>query len=467
MLAGGGIREESRYGYNLASDVTAEERYATEGHYEIQLRFTCLQPKGAPANQCAEPEYKEEQVWVVSPVLKQSAYTDYDELSRPRANRGNNGQNVSYTYDDNGNIETVKDSQGKVTTLTYDALDRVVKALDPLSGLTKFEYNAIGNLTKVTDPRDKAATYVYDGFGQLWAQHSPDTGTTTFEHNSAGQRTKMTRANGVATNYGYDGLGRLVSVTASGQSLTYSYDGCTNGKGRLCSTTSPNANTAFQYELDGRLRTRVELTTGNGYQSDYWTYYYYDDLGRMNALVYPNGVAVGYGYAYGRLRTMTVNIGGTIRNVITDAGYLPFGPVMKWTYGNGLQRLMERDKDGRLTAIHTDYYQGLYYGFDTNNRVASLVNGRDRTYDQSFGYDALNRLTTVRATNADENLWYDANGNRTRYQWWTPGNYLADVSYLNDSSNNRVLDDHITYGYDALGNRLSQSWGGGDRHLQL
>jgi YD repeat-containing protein len=138
------------------------------------------------------------------------SFTDYDEMSRPRAGRGNNGQNVRYTYDANGNIRTVTDSMNRVTTLYYDALNRLIASTDPLNQTTYFWYNAADRLTGVTDPRGHtAAIYVYDGFGQLWAEYSPDTGTTSYQYNAAGQLIQMARNDGSSLGYWYDGLGRL------------------------------------------------------------------------------------------------------------------------------------------------------------------------------------------------------------------------------------------------------------------
>lgn len=397
------------------------------------------------------------------------AFTDYDELGRPRASRGNNSQNVRYTYDLNGNIKTITDSLNRVTTLTYDALDRLIESKDPLNGLTQYEYNAADRLTKVTDPRSKITTYVYDGFGQLWAQSSPDTGTTTFTYNASGQRTHTTRNNSQVTTYAYDGLGRTTAATAGGETQIFGYDWCTNGIGRLCNADDPDSTIHYAYELDGRIRIRRELMMANNVLSDYWTNYYYDAIGRLNAITYPNGQAVGYGYASGKLTAMTVNIGGTVSNVITGTQFRPYGPATGWTYGNGLTRNLYYDQnyvagDQRLTGITTmnggSTLQSLLMAYDANDQITSITNYTNTALTQSYGYDALSRLTSQTATGANETISYDANGNRTLYDW------LAPISNQVDTNSNRILKDYIPtgdsiiYGHDALGNRSSQYWNG-------
>ena len=388
------------------------------------------------------------------------AFTDYDELSQVRAQRGNNSQSVTYTRDANGNIKTIVTPSG-TTTLIYDPLNRVVQSIDPLNGSakpTKFEYDAADRLAKVTDPRGKVTTYVYDGFGQLWKQVSPDTGTTTFVYNASGQRTSMTRNDGSVTTYGYDGLGRLTGINAGGQALGYGYDWCTNGKGRLCNTSAPDSQIHYAYAQDGRVAIRREWITGNGVQTDYWTSYYYDAVGRLNAITYPNGMAVGYGYAYGKLTTMTVNIGGTISNVITGAFYQPFGPVVNWAYGNGMTRGYSYDLDGRMTYASAGatgaVVQNLSLGYDSSDRITKVTNSINANLTQDYSYDPLSRLVAFDSTSGNQDFYWDANGNKTRHTWtW-------DESLTVDANSNRINTmGPLQYTYDGRGNLSTYSFG--------
>ena len=106
---------------------------------------------------------------------------------------------------------------------------------DAGGGITLMGYNPLGLTTLVRDARNNATAYSYDGLGNLLSQTSPDTGMTTFAYNSVGQRTQMQRADLATTAYTYDTLGRLKTIASGGQTRTLTYDGCTNGKGLLCS----------------------------------------------------------------------------------------------------------------------------------------------------------------------------------------------------------------------------------------
>ncbi len=130
-------------------------------------------------------------------------------------------------------------------------------------------------------------------------------------------------------------------------------------------------------------------------------------------------MAVGYGYSYGKLSAMTVSIGGTITNVVTNAEYQPFGPAVKWTYGNGLDRGYTYDLDGRLTGISAGdtntILQSLTYAYNTDNTIAKITNGVNSGITQSYIYDELSRLKQMSTGFGDTWTYqYDANGNRIR-----------------------------------------------------
>ena len=400
----------------------------------------------------------------VGPASTQSTlvyrqYTDYDELGRVRRQRGNNGQSVTYTYDANGNVKSAKNALGHTTTYTYDALNRLVESRDPLNGRTQFQYDVADNVTRVIDPRNNATTYTYDGFGQLWRQVSPDTGTTSFQYDQYGRQTGMVRASGAATTYAYDGAGRLTSVQAGGQTQSFAYDACSNGKGRLCTVTDPTGTLNYSYTPDGRRLTQYQTMTGSGIAFN--QSYTYDALGRLTGIAYPGGVSVGYGYANGRLRAVTTRINGTVHNVATNIAYQPFGPATGWTYGNGLTRLQAYDLDGRLTSLGTrdgsSNRQSLAYTYDKANRITRIGNAMHASLSQDYGYDANARLVQSAGgvASANQTFSWDANGNRTAH--------VLDgtaTSYATATGSNRLLQlsggRNRTLHYDANGNMVRQ-----------
>lgn len=461
MVAGNAESEDRTLDHNAAGDVLNTKDWAAVGHYVRQ--FHCLQPDGAPQSQCLEPEWTS--VWVVEPTVERSNFTDYDELSRVRAQRGNNSQNVRYGYDDNSNVKTITDSLNKVTTLTYDALDRVVTSTDPLGGVSRFAYNKVGQLASVTDPRNLVTTYTYDGFGQLWTQNSPDTGTTRFAYDAYGRRTSMTRADGTAsavtTTYGYDTLGRVTSVTANSQVQTFSYDSCTNGSGRVCTFTDPSGSVAYTYTATGQIASQVTQYAGGGTASFSFTY---DKLDRISTVLNVlSGVRTNYTYSYGRLSAVTVTIGGVTKNVATAMTYEPLGPVAGWTYGNGLARSELHDLDGRLTAIASSTTtQSQGYGYNANNELTVLTNTANTALTQSYTYDALSRLTGAgQGSGASDGFALDATGNRSTHTVNGTARTLTTAGTSNQLVNIAGGGVSRAFTYDAFGNRLAETGSNG------
>lgn len=75
-------------------------------------------------------------------------------------------------YDPDGNVQsqTVADATGgdtaRVTSMTYDAYNRVATRTDPGGDTTAFEYDVYGNKVKETDPAGNVNEYTFDADGR-------------------------------------------------------------------------------------------------------------------------------------------------------------------------------------------------------------------------------------------------------------------------------------------------------------
>ena len=398
-------------------------------------------------------------------------FIDYDVGGFVSARRGNNGQNIRYTYDANGDLATVTDSLNHVTSYAYDRHHRINHVTDAKAGHTYLTYDPIGRLLQLTDPLNHITSYSYDGLGQLWSQTSPDTGTTTFAYNGYGQRTGMTRADGITLAYTYDTMGRLLTAGNASRTRTYGYDACTAGKGRLCtlSTTGGTATDAssFTYTAHGELASRSDSIYG----ASYLTSYAYDGLGRVTGISYPSGVSIGYGYTDGQVSAVTATFNGSTQTVAWPDSYQAFGPAGWIHYGNGLYRQNNYDADRRLTGISTNGapggpLQSLTYGINANDEIIAITNGVSSALTQNYGYDQLSRLTSVTATNANQSFSYDAVGNRLSHTWGgatdaysvaAASNRLAAITgprattYTTNAVGNVTAGDGASYTYDPFG----------------
>jgi YD repeat-containing protein len=93
------------------------------------------------------------------------------------------GLTTTVTYDGDGNVISVSESDGTSTTYTYDDLNRVIQQTDPADGdTTIYTYDAAGNLISVTDPDHNMTKFTYDAFGDLISMTDPKFGATTFAY---------------------------------------------------------------------------------------------------------------------------------------------------------------------------------------------------------------------------------------------------------------------------------------------
>jgi RHS repeat-associated protein/uncharacterized repeat protein (TIGR01451 family) len=153
-------------------------------------------------------------------------------------------QNLSFEYDDAGNLEQMWDTAHQLTwNYGYDPLDRLSQAeriLDGASQTYAYAYDPLGNLNQKDSlglsydgPRPHALTYAWD---------------TVLE--------------GQSYDYGYDANGNRTSYGDGTANLSYSYD----PENRLTQVSQDTEVTTFAYDGDGR---RVKRTTPAGEETWY------------------------------------------------------------------------------------------------------------------------------------------------------------------------------------------------------
>jgi YD repeat-containing protein len=120
---------------------------------------------------------------------------------------------TTYTYDAQGNLTTVTNAAGHVTTLSnYDAHGRAGRIVDPNGMTTDLVYHARGWLLSKT----------VSGAGG-------GSETTSYEYDGVGQLKKVTNPDGAAVFYDYDAAHRLKGMSDSlGNSIVYTLDAMGN-----------------------------------------------------------------------------------------------------------------------------------------------------------------------------------------------------------------------------------------------
>lgn len=347
---------------------------------------------------------------------------------------GLNHTMLSYNYPDGydagGKPTHSSDAAGVQRTLGYDALDRLVSAVDNANGTeastenttTNYEHDASDNLTKVVDPSGLATIYAYDGKGQRTGLQSPDTGVSTDAYDAAGNRLVHTDAKGVTSITSYDALNRPTSTTYSDAALNvaYHYDeansltGCAASApiGRLTRIVESAVTTIFCYDAQGQVIQKQQITAA---ATDV-TSYAYTLAGRLHQIVQPDGVVVTDAYnALGQLSSVQVAPpGGSAQIVVSDITYLPFGPVASYTLGNGQAVTRTYDANYALTDI-TSPVLSLHFVRDVLGRIVAEGNAPGASpANETYRYDALSRLIEVddASGNPVQSFTYNKTGDR-------------------------------------------------------
>jgi RHS repeat-associated protein len=138
----------------------------------------------------------------------------------------------SYTYTEDGELETVIEAGGPTTRYTYDANGNRA-SIDVNGTVTTASYDDQDRLTQYGN-----TTYAYDGLGQL-ATRTEGGRTWTFSYDVMGNLERVERDTGPPIEYRYDELGRRVSRSVGGTlDSIYVYRGGqiiaeTNGAGQV------------------------------------------------------------------------------------------------------------------------------------------------------------------------------------------------------------------------------------------
>jgi RHS repeat-associated protein len=370
-----------------------------------------------------------EQVFDSANVQKYVHSYAYDAVNRLLRSIGAQGQTTSFTYDLQSNLRTVTDPLGHKTIFAYDALERRTRITDPNNSATSLRYDTLDHLISVTDPRGLKTSYTWNGLDDEKVITSPDTGSTTRSFDAAGNILTTTNASGKTTTYTYDALNRKTKANfADGSSIVWQYDAGANGKGRLTRITDATGSTSYSYDANGHVTRKQQVISG----LTRTTLYGYDAGGRLSSITYPSGKKVAYTYdTAGNLIRVTVNG----QSLISGVTYAPFGHLTEWRFGNGATYRRTIDKDNRITSLALPAGNNISLLYDAASRITKITDNKIPA--KTFGYDALDRLTSYAGGTQTQSYGYDADSNRTSASL-KDGSTTNTFAYVFPTTSNRL-----------------------------
>jgi RHS repeat-associated protein len=352
----------------------------------------------------------------------------------------NTSRTWNYSYNNYGQVLTIdgpRNDVNDVTTFAYYACTtgaecgQLQSITDAVGRLTVFNtYNANSQPLTITDPNGVITTLVYDARQRL-SSRSVGTETTSFTYHPMGKLEQATLPDGSYIRYGYDGAHRLTDITDSaGNSVHYLLDAIGNRTQEL--VTDPNnllARTGTRiFDSLGRLSQKI----GAAAQV---VHYNYDDNGNVLSIQDASSRTTQYGYdALNRLVGVVDSASHTTRfgydqndnvlsvtdprNLQTTFGYNALGDETQLVSPDTSTTLYVRDAAGNLSQAVDARNKVSTYSYDAVNRVSQIVYA-DQTIQFSYdaGVNGKGHLTQVNDGSGTTQWNYDAHGRPlTRHQ---------------------------------------------------
>ncbi|XXF76256.1 RHS repeat-associated core domain-containing protein [Myxococcaceae bacterium GXIMD 01537] len=406
-----------------------------------------------------------------------------------------------YNHPD-GRLQSIVDSAGNTTRLTYDVYGAPVTITDGSGRKLTLNYDSNQRLTTLSGPMGLLATYGYDD-GRLTSVRYPDGSGYTFTYDAGNRLTTAADLSGrTLESHTYDAQGRaLTSEIADGQErLTLSYqpgktvvtDALGNattyeyasiiGNKQLTRVTGPctscggggDETSAWTYDAKGR---QTSFTDGAGKTTRYEydpdtgdllkeidplqqeTAYTYDSKGRLLARATPDGGLVTYTHAAAGPASRTEKVSATASRT-TRYTYTRQGRLQSVTDPRGKNTTLTYNTRGDVTSVTAPAVPEsaplrVSFGHDPMGRRTKVTDALGHTTRTT--YDAVGRIRSVVDPDGTVTAFtYDAGGRRSSAT--DPLGRTTSYAYDPYGRLKTVTDatNGVTrYGYDAMSNLTS------------
>ncbi|WP_116127012.1 DUF6531 domain-containing protein [Lewinella sp. IMCC34183] len=428
----------------------------------------------------------------------------YDRLGRVTSSTDPRGNLRERKLNLLGNTVKVREPDGNVRVLQYDAEENITHAQDKqydvafayvgmnrLAARTEagtqvqFDYNTEEDLVGIRNEHGYAYRFGLDACGQVVRESGFDGLTREYVRDPAGQVARVLRPDDRSTDYGYDALGRVTSVAHwDGTAEAYAY----RADGELLSATNGAIRVGFERDKLGRVVR--ESQGGFVVRSEY------DILGNRTGLRSSLGAEV----------TISRNRLGDVEEVISggrddDPWSVRFerdllGLELERSLPGGVRSRWQRDRLGRptkqVTTVGGERERSRTYHWGINDRLKSIVDSAKGKFE--FEHDVFGNLSAatypdgtreLRMPDAVGNLFRTANrGDRkygpagqlleadgTQFRYDPEGNLIEKIRPDGDRwtyawnaagmlARLRRPDGRVvTFTYDPLGRRIAKQYG--------
>ena len=325
----------------------------------------------------------------------------YDERGRVVTDVLSSGKSVSYSY---GNRSVTTSTAGRTYVKTSDAWGNVVRSTDPVSEV-EYRYSSIGKPSSVRT-QGSTVTMAYDAAGNQVTLTDPDAGTSNYTYAADGTLLTQTDGRGIKTTNSYDNLGRLASTQIGHKTIVYTYGTAGNEKLRLVRLASDNNSVEYTHDKFGRIVTEKRNIGGYG---TYNFSYAYNSNNQLAKTIYPGGLEESYQYDSCGFKIQSVIGNDVIHKVLSNDGLISVSSMGK------LISVQTHDARGYESGRKFIHSAKIIESFDESYDGATdnlLSRRRNNNPQESFGYDNLDRLVSVKSGAAETmKISYAPNGN--------------------------------------------------------
>jgi len=401
---------------------------------------------------------------------------------------------VTFAYDLAGNRAAMVEDDGaanvRATGYTYDRAQRLTQVDFDNDGdgstdeTVRYEYGAGGLRTRLTLPGNLSVIYTYDAKGRLTSLTDWDDHTTTFAYDDVNRLATAERANGLRSQYRYDAAGRLRLLRHAEGARTlahFAYEVDRRGnRTQALEVLAPPPSGGLVYAYDNRYITyhgpwtdsapykvstslsaaltlafwgnTATLTVGTGPDHGLFDVYVSGSLWRTFDGYAPTSGERAIDIPLASMGSHRLEIRHRHAKNLASTGYTlrfrqlvtPNTAFIRYTY-DALSRLQEAryNPASDLDAPDEDLLRRYQYAYDlAGNRLSeSVALDGGAPAVTSYTYNAANQIS-------NQGFSYDANGNLTND---------SVNAYTWDRANRLLSMGGISYAYDGLGNRVSQT----------
>lgn len=386
--------------------------------------------------------------------------TTYDHLNRVLKQRAP-GDSVVYAYNNRG-LYRVTDALGRNYDFSRNVLGWAQSETDTNGRPTSYQFDAVGNVTAFTDRANRSFQFQYDALGRLTSRTTPDAGTTTYSYQNP-QGWWIAAQNAESADTVHINSGRVTDVISHMGGVrytvmsTYRPDGLRSTV-TVGATISPaqwwNEQVDFGYDSRLRLTTLTDMSRSNttvGYNAD----------GLPGTITYPTTPAT------------VLSLGYTPRHELSSATYSQ--PTVDYAFGTNslaydiLGRIGHRaEASGNRQHFFNYDAIGRLYSWDDQKLVQEPVPpycGQYATepeclptyYWQSmrsgvFNYDAVgNRTTWTRADSTGANNNYSATLQAGSNRYATFAGWTLTYDSVGNLTRRQNATQDIQYRWNSLG----------------